>query len=241
MTPNPYDPPTALAASPALAGAAAASPVGTFALVCFAVGVLVQWAERGLDVVIRRSPDTSRVLTVTYVRLESAGTVACVVGGIAFLAWVYRAAQRAHDQGRKGLTISPGMCVAWFFVPGAMLFMPYRAMSGIATAADPRERGYSPGYVFAWWAMYVGSLLTVTLDARLASRHPDPGDDLVVSTLATALATGALAALWATMRFIQRGQAYWAAHDAAEAAPAPRKRRRRKAVKKATTEDGGAP
>jgi hypothetical protein len=95
-------------------------------------------------------------------------------------------------------------------------------MSGIATAADPQERGHAPGHVFVWWATYLASLGLVAFGGNSFV----VGADLGVELVATALSTGALVALWATMRFIRRGQAHWAAHDAARAATKPRKRRR---------------
>jgi hypothetical protein len=184
--------------------------------------VVLQWFERALELLADDSEARLSVLATTYVRVEVGAMVARVVGGVAFLLWIYRAAQRAHEQGRKGLTLSPGWCVACFFVPVAMLFVPYQAMSGIATAADPQERGHAPGHVFVWWATYLASLGLVAFGGNSFV----VGADLGVELVATALSTGALVALWATMRFIRRGQAHWAAHDAARAATKPRKRRR---------------
>jgi hypothetical protein len=199
------------------------------ALWCLAANVVLDWGLRGIDLLLVDAPRAAPRLAVVYGGVTTVTSIARAVGTIAFLVWIYRAAQRAHDQGRAGLTISPGWCVGWFFVPVAQLFMPFRAMSGLAIASDPRERGHAPGYVLAWWLMYLGSLIVFFVGARSYAHHGDIGADLGATVLANVLSTGAVLALWATMRFIERGQAYWAtqARGASESSTKRRKRKRR--------------
>lgn len=229
MTPNPYEPPKAKDAADAVPVPAATSPAGTFALACFALSVVSLWVVRGLDLTMVNSPALARSLAGTYVRLDALSTVARMVGGVAFLVCICQAAERANVQGRKGLDISPGWCVAWFFVPVASLFMPIRAMSGLAIAADPREREYAPGSVMAWWLMYLASVAVLFVGTKSSILHRDIGADLGANVLATALVTGSLVALWSAMRFIQRGQAYWAGRtrDTAGSSVTRKPRRRR--------------
>ena len=56
-----------------------------------------------------------------------AGPAATALGSlILFLIWFYRANANVRAMGADGLMGSPGLAVAWFFIPIAFLFMPYR-------------------------------------------------------------------------------------------------------------------
>jgi hypothetical protein len=44
---------------------------------------------------------------------------------ILFLVWFYRANANVRAMGADGLMGSPGLSVAWFFIPIAFLFMPF--------------------------------------------------------------------------------------------------------------------
>jgi hypothetical protein len=130
---------------------------------------------------------------------------------VLFLVWIYRAARNVRALGREGMTITPGWCVGWFFVPVAMLFMPYRAMGEIAATSDAQERGQVPTFVLGWWLLFVGDRILSVLRG-IALGHADLATHITFAVANDLVATAALVALVMTVRFISRGQEYWSRH-----------------------------
>lgn len=94
-----------------------------------------------------------------------------------FCVWVYRCAVNARRLGGGGFTQSPGWAVGWYFVPVAMLWMPFRAMSEIWRASVPGALAGGPldwgdrragALLNAWWIAWIlGNIVT-----NFASRKP---------------------------------------------------------------------
>jgi hypothetical protein len=87
--------------------------------------------------------------------------------GSGFAVWIYTAARNVRALGRTDLVDSPAWCVAWFFVPIANLYRPYRAVDGVWKASDPDsgpddwDRGSSASSLKLWWVTFLaGSTLT---------------------------------------------------------------------------------
>lgn len=87
---------------------------------------------------------------------------------IVFCLWVVRAAKNARALGAQGMSVSPGWCAGWFFVPIAFFFMPFKGVSEIYRASEPgvhpaNPEGWKgvpvPGLLLAWWGFWVISLV----------------------------------------------------------------------------------
>jgi hypothetical protein len=89
---------------------------------------------------------------------------------ILFLTWFYRANANVRAMGADGLTGSPGLSVAWFFIPVAFLFMPFVVVRDTWKAsAAPRDWQGQPTepLIGFWWAAMLATHLTATLSFRL--------------------------------------------------------------------------
>lgn len=89
---------------------------------------------------------------------------------ILFLIWFYRANANVRAIGADGLMGSPGLSVAWFFIPIAFLFMPYIVVRDTwkASAAPGDWQALPtpplPGF---WWAAFLGAHLAAAISFRL--------------------------------------------------------------------------
>jgi hypothetical protein len=91
-------------------------------------------------------------------------------GLILFLVWFYRANANVRAMGADGLMGSPGLSVAWFFIPIAFLFMPFVVVRDTWKArAAPRDwQGQpTPPLLGFWWAAFLATNLTATISFRL--------------------------------------------------------------------------
>jgi hypothetical protein len=88
-----------------------------------------------------------------------------------FLIWFYRANANARAMGAEDLMGSPGLSVAWFFIPIAWFFMPYIVVRDTWKASEaPRDwQGRSiPPLVGFWWAGMLVANVAGTIAFRLA-------------------------------------------------------------------------
>lgn len=125
-----------------------------------------------------------------------------------FLVWMNRAAKNIRAFGQQALTVSPGWCVGWWFVPIANNWMPFVAMREIWKASDPDSVGPNaqhpwmasrvPAMLWAWWGAYVlsgfltmGIILAAFANADLTGRTPTartPGPGTFISHVLMAIA-----------------------------------------------------
>ena len=221
VQPNPYAAPAAPTLS-AKATVRSAARIGTLAVVAAAVHVCLWWCECALDALARHEFEHDHERVHMYVPSSAfvwTGmlTLSARVAAVAlFLVWIHRAASNVHERGRSGMTVSPFGAVGWFFVPVANLFMPYRAMSGLARASS--ARGAEPLWVLLWWVPLVASNLLVawmTSAWKTADTDSFEQREALASTLASwsvlaaALATVAAVALFFVVRFVTGEQARW--------------------------------
>ena len=85
---------------------------------------------------------------------ELVNAVAVLLAGVAFLAWQSRSIANVPWLGGGTPAISPGWSIAWWLIPFADLFMPYRSMADLerrTAAGIPRTR-----LMAAWWVLFVG-------------------------------------------------------------------------------------
>lgn len=89
---------------------------------------------------------------------------------ILFLTWFYRANANVRAMGADGLMGSPGLSVAWFFIPIAFLFMPFVVMRDTWKAsASPRDWQGQPTdpLLGFWWAAMLTTYLAGSISFRL--------------------------------------------------------------------------
>lgn len=89
---------------------------------------------------------------------------------ILFLVWFYRANANARAMGADGLMGSPGLSVAWFFIPIAFLFMPFLVVRDTWKAsAAPRDwQGEpTPPLIGFWWGFFLASHIAATISFRI--------------------------------------------------------------------------
>lgn len=90
-------------------------------------------------------------------------------GMIAFLTFVYRAAQNAGALTRGSFKPAPWACVGWYFVPVLNLWMPLKTMLAIAAVSDKWHR--APFKIWQWWLLVLGSaVLSLTATLMVESR-----------------------------------------------------------------------
>jgi len=88
-----------------------------------------------------------------------------------FLIWFYRANANARAMGAEDLMGSPGLSVAWFFIPLAFLFMPYVVVRDTWKASEaPRDwQGRSaPPLVGFWFAALLIANIAGTIAFRIS-------------------------------------------------------------------------
>lgn len=98
--------------------------------------------------------------------------------------WVHRASVNAHKLSR-GLEISPGWAVGWYFVPLANLLMPFRAMDEIWRASQNpsawRTAATSPVLRW-WWALWLASGICASASSVI-SRAATDAQSLIIGSV----------------------------------------------------------
>lgn len=81
--------------------------------------------------------------------------------------FTYRAMNNLRLSG-EDTDMSPGWAVGWYFIPFAMLWMPYKGMSEIWDRSNLRAgRDVSGKHLGWWWAFWVAGSLLSNLSIRL--------------------------------------------------------------------------
>lgn len=84
--------------------------------------------------------------------------------------WIFNAACNARAFGAKGLEISPGWAVGWYFVPIMCLFKPFQGMEEIweASVSPASWRSQrTPVLLRLWWGAWLLTNLIGTVVSRL--------------------------------------------------------------------------
>lgn len=87
--------------------------------------------------------------------------------------WLYRASSNAGEIDPNPKRISPSMAVAWYVIPIANLFMPFRSMkqtynSSRQPAVDMDEK--LPSYFGWWWAAWLISTTLANISTQIYMR-----------------------------------------------------------------------
>lgn len=118
--------------------------------------------------------------------------------------WIHRAASNAHALSR-GLEVSPGWAVGWYFVPFANWVMPFRAMDEIwkvSQAPESWRRGATPPILKVWWAFWVASSLFGAASSAFSRGAADESALIIGSAMGGASALAAIGAALALRRIV---------------------------------------
>jgi len=94
-----------------------------------------------------------------------------VAGFVLLLFWMRSMNRALRGLGVRGLRYSPWGTVLWWFVPVANLFAPYRAMSELWQASNPRllrhwRRTNRSSVLSWWWGLYLASAISLNFVDR---------------------------------------------------------------------------
>ena len=120
--------------------------------------------------------------------LTIANFVALVVASILVCCWIYRANANAHTIDR-GLTITPGWAVGWYFVPVVNLWKPFQGMKKTWLASKVGSNlgaGEATNLLNWWWGLWLLSSFTGNLAPQLSSSAPQLSAEIgLVDCIAT--------------------------------------------------------
>ena len=105
------------------------------------------------------------------------GLLVMLVTGLFVLIWIYRASRNAHAFAR-GLKTPPPWAVAWFFIPIALLWKPFGAMSEtwrVSSDPDNWTRRFPPDVMRWWWAFWLISNIAGNANFRVGMMARDVG------------------------------------------------------------------
>ncbi len=100
-----------------------------------------------------------------------------IILGIVFLIWTYRVNANTWAFGARGMTITPGWAVGWYFVPFMNLVRPYQAMQETWKAStSPGDWQNQSGSVLIgfWWFMRIISAIL----AWVGIQHTNAAKDI---------------------------------------------------------------
>ena len=131
-------------------------------LVVVVTSIVPNWLE--IDTLQRIQDGT----TVTEAAITSNATRHSITGWlysipyfavvVAFLMWISRASKNLSALGASNQKFSPGSAVAWWFIPIASLWVPYKVTREIWVESHP-ERLRPPAWFRVWWATWVVSIV----------------------------------------------------------------------------------
>jgi hypothetical protein len=145
-----------------------------------------------------------------------------LAGGVQWALWLRGAILRLRAAGRT-LQVTPGMAIAWYFIPFANLFMPLKVMQELWRASsDAEDWQHAPvsRLVNVWWPLFIGGNLVTGIGVALSAggERVPYFIGLGVGALLVAVA-GVLAVLF--IRQLEARMPQMAAERSAPPAPAP--------------------
>jgi hypothetical protein len=97
--------------------------------------------------------------------------VVYIVSGIIFLNWMYRAYGNLPALAQVRSQSTPGLAVAYFFIPFLSLYKPFQVFQEMWRRSDPNAAlpiaSQSSGLVTGWWLAYLGMGVTGTVASLL--------------------------------------------------------------------------
>jgi Domain of unknown function (DUF4328) len=87
--------------------------------------------------------------------LGSLQLVAIIAVFVAFLAWQSRSVDNVPGLGGGTPIVTPGWSIAWWFIPIANFFQPYRIVADLYRRMG--SAGVGVGIVLAWWLLWLAT------------------------------------------------------------------------------------
>lgn len=90
---------------------------------------------------------------------------------VVFARWIIAAHKRVRALGARGMTISPGWAVGYYFIPIVNLVRPYTAMKELFRASMSPEHAASqitPGILPCWWALWIINNIIGQISLRMS-------------------------------------------------------------------------
>jgi len=127
-----------------------------------------------------------------YGALLGLASVICLlfslIAVVFFFIWIHRTHRNLPSLGASGLEYSPAWAVSGFFIPLVNLFLPFRVVTEIWKASDPKadisdglawKSAPTSPLISYWWALLlilfpVTSIVAWITDPDLAFYHPQP-------------------------------------------------------------------
>jgi hypothetical protein len=130
----------------------------------------------GLDLVLYRGLTASRIGGSEALWSEWRNTLTAVLwltvafpGSVVFVSmWVHRAYRNLNSLGHQS-TMSPGMAVAWFYIPIANLWKPLGVVREIWNATP---KGAAAGVLGVWWACWLAGCVAGNIQFWASTHEP---------------------------------------------------------------------
>ena len=103
---------------------------------------------------------------------------------VAFLMWIFRASKNLSALGASNQKISPRWAVAWWFIPIASLWVPYKVTKEIWVESHP-ERHRAPAWFTVWWATWIVSTVLGYFSSQASDSNLNEiilGDSLAIAS-----------------------------------------------------------
>ena len=111
---------------------------------------LIQRMERGESITIEAATaNDNRQAVVAFIYF-----ITYLALAVAFLKWIYRAAENLAVIHPAEQLVSPGWAVGWWFIPIANLWKPYQVMTAIWKGSDPNSSP-APRIILIWWCVWL--------------------------------------------------------------------------------------
>jgi hypothetical protein len=104
---------------------------------------------------------------------------------VVFARWIISSHKTVRALGARGMSISPGWAVGYYFIPFINLVRPYTAMKELWCASvDPRHAAsqFAPPLLPAWWALWIINGILGQIILRM-SLHAEDIDALKTLTV----------------------------------------------------------
>ncbi|HET6430690.1 DUF4328 domain-containing protein [Dyella sp.] len=100
--------------------------------------------------------------------------------------WILRVARNARALGAKGMEVSAGWAVGWYFIPFANLVKPFRAMDEIwraSASAAQWQQLTTPALLRFWWGCWLAVAFVGNASMRLSLRAKELDELLLANTV----------------------------------------------------------
>jgi hypothetical protein len=103
----------------------------------------------------------------------SLSSLMLIVSGIAFLAWQSRVVENVPALGAGQPMASPRWSIAWWFIPIANVWMPYRVVADLWHRLGTTRAGRRSTLVLVWWVLWLAGDLVWAVAGRFSPTSVD--------------------------------------------------------------------